>query len=300
MPKRLTQDVVLQQISLMTGTFTTRQIWAELDIVTPEGKNYLRVCLNRFVEGGMLTKTSVDGTYRKIDNEKEIMDWETADTENYLPVKLPFDLHKYCLIYPKSIIIVAGGKDGGKTTFLLETLKLNYQNFKVDFYNSETGREQFKKRLQPLRLPSPAPFNTYQRYDNFADVIEPDHFSIIDYLDFNSEVYLVGTEIDAIFRKLTCIAIIGLQKPPPTKVLFRGEEKLVERDLAYGGAFSIKRAVLYVSLSGNRLKVITAKTPADPKVRLANMQWRYSFDDNGYFTDIKRYYGDTNDTNDTT
>lgn len=301
MPKRLTQDVVLQQVSLMTGTFTTRQMWAELDIVTPEGKNYLRVCLNRFAESGILTKTSVDGTYRKIDNEKKIMDWESADPDKWLPILLPFDLHKHCLVYPKSIIIVAGGKDGGKTAFLLESLKLNYSIFTTDFYNSETGREQFKKRVTPLNFPKPAPFKVYERYDNFADVIEPDHLSIIDYLDFNSEVYLVGAEIDAIFRKLTTgVAIIGLQKPPPSKSLFRGKEVMVERDLAYGGGFSIKRAILYVSLSSNKLKVITAKTPSDPKVRLANMQWQYSFDDNGFFTDTERYYGDTIDTIDTT
>ncbi len=301
MAKRLTQDVVLQQISLMTGTFTTRQIWAELDIVTPEGKNYLRVCLNRFAESGILTKTSVDGTYRKIDNEKRQMDWESADPDKWLPLLLPFDLHEHCLVYPKSIIIVAGGKDGGKTAFLLETLKLNYSGFTIDFYNSETGREQFKKRVTPLKFPKPAPFNVYERYDNFADIIEPDHLSIIDYLDFNSEVYLVGAEIDAIFRKLTTgIAIIGLQKPPPTKAIIKGKETMIERDLAYGGGFTIKRAILYVSLSGNRLKVITAKTPSNPKVRLTNMQWLYSFDGDGFFDNIKRYYGDTNDTNDTT
>ena len=297
MPKQLSQDVVLQWVTLASGNFNTRQMWSELNIITPEGKAYLRVCLERLVKAGAIAKTSLDGTFRKIDNEKQVLEWETADTENYLPIQLPFDLHKYCLIYPKSIIVVAGGKDGGKTAFLLETLKLNCSHFTIDFFNSETGKEQFKKRILPLHLPYPIPFNTYQRYDNFADVIEPDHFSIIDYLDFNSEVYLVGTEIDAIFRKKTTgVAVIGLQKPPPTRVLVRGKLTLVERDLAYGGAFSIKRAVLYISLSGNRLKVISAKTPADPKVRLANMQWSYSFDNNGFFTNIQRYYGDTNDT----
>ena len=297
MAKQLSQDVVLQWVSLASGNFNTRQMWAELNIVTLEGKAYLRVCLGRLVDAGVIAKTSLDGTFRKLDNEKEVMDWESADTSNYLPIKLPFGLHEHCLVYPKSIIVVAGGKDGGKTAFLLETLKLNYPNFVIDFFNSETGREQFKNRVTPLNLPSPAPFYTFQRYDNFADVIDPTHFSIIDYLDFNSEVYLVGEEIDRIFRKKTTgVAVIGLQKPPPTKTLVKGKIVLIERDLAYGGAFSIKRAILYVSLSGNRLKVISAKTPKNPKVRLANMQWSYSFDDNGFFTDIKRYYGDTNDT----
>jgi len=291
-PKRLTQNVILQWISLATGQFNTRQIWAELGITTPENKAYLRVCLNRLVESGAIAKTALDGTFRKTDTDKKRVDWESADTEKVLPLHLPFDLQEYCVIYPKSVIIVAGGKNEGKTSFLLETIKLNTSAFIVDLYNSETGPEQLKKRLQPLGFPTPAPFNVYERYDNFADVIEPDHLSILDYLDFNSEVYLVGTEIDAIFRKLTTgCAIVGLQKPPPSVTYMKGVKKVIERDLAYGGGFSAKRAVLYISLSSHRLKLVYVKSPSKPKINPQNMQWSYDFDDDGYFTNIQRYYG---------
>jgi len=292
MPKELTTGVIREWLHLVSGTFDVREIWQELGIATPQGKSKLRVILYRLEqEPEKLVVSLGSGKYRKADNEKKLMEWENADPDNWLPIKLPFGLHEHCLIFPKSIIIVAGGKDGGKTAFLLECLKLNYPKFQVDFYNSETGPEQFKKRVIPLNLPSPAPFNVYERYDNFGDVIEPNHLSIIDYLDFNSEVYMVGTEIDAIFRKLSNIAIIGIQKPPPSVTLVGGVRKVIDRDLGYGGAFTIKRSVLYVSLSNKKLKVVSAKTPRDPKVRLANMQWSYDFDDNGYFTNIQRYYG---------
>ncbi len=168
----------------------------------------------------------------------------------------------------------------------------NAERFIIDFYNSETGPEQLKMRFTPLNIPSPAPFNVYERYDNFADIIEPTHLSIIDYLDFNSEVYLVGAEIDAIFRKLTtgCV-IIGLQKPPPSVVFTKtGAKKTIDRDLAYGGGFTAKRASVYISLSSHRLKLIYAKTPAHPKLNPKNMTWQYDFDDDGYFTNIQRYY----------
>ena len=301
MPKQLTNDTVLQWVSLVSGNFNTRQMWAELNITTPESKSYLRVCLNRLVDSGVIAKTSVDGTFRRIDNEKKIIDWQAADLSKTLPIILPFGIHKICHIYPKSIIIVAGSKNQGKTSFLLECIKLNMSKFIVDLYNSETGPEQLKERLSPLEIPEPAPFNAYERYDNFADVIEPEHLSIIDYLDFNSEVYLVGTEIDKIFRKLRCCAIIGLQKPPPSVTYIKGVKKVIERDLAYGGGFTAKRAVLYISLSSHRLKLVYVKTPANPRVNPDNMQWSYSFDENGYFTNIQRYYGDDthNDTIDT-
>ena len=290
MPKELTAGVVKEWLSLITGNFEIREIWNELGIESAEGKKHLRVILYRFEEQKLVVSIG-SGKYRKVDNEREKMDWENADPNAFLPIKLPFGLHEHCLIYPKSIIVVVGGKDGGKTAFLLDTLALNCDTFPIDFYNSETGNEQFKKRVAPYNFPNPAPFNTYRRYDNFADVIDPDHFSIIDYLDFNSDVYMVGTEIDRIFRKTNNIAVIGIQKPPPTKVLVRGEERFIERDLGYGGAFTIKRSVLYVSLSGNRLKVISAKTPSNPTVRLANAQWSYEFDNDGRLTNLQRYYG---------
>lgn len=290
----LTTAVIKEWLKLVSGTFDVRELWNELPITKPEGKSKLRVILFRLEhEDPPVVANLGNGKYRKIENEKQLMDWESADPDNWLPLLLPFDLHQHCLIFPKSIIVVAGGKDGGKTAFLLETLKLNYAGFPIDFYNSETGDEQFKKRVIPLNFPKPAPFKTYRRYDHFAETIEPDHLSIIDYLDFNSEVYMVGTEIDNIFRKLTTgVAIIGIQKPPPITTIVKGKPKTIERDLGYGGAFTIKRAVLYVSLSGNKLKVVSAKTPANPKVRLANRQWSYDFDDDGFFCNIRDYYGE--------
>ncbi len=293
MPKQLSQQIVLQWVSLATGNFNTRQIWQELNIITPEAKSNLRVYLNRMAAAGAIAKTGVDGTYRRVDNEKQLIEWQSADTENYLPIQLPFGIHEHCRIYPKSIIILAGSKNEGKTAFLLQCVAMNMDRFGVDFFNSETGPEQLKVRLGPLDIPNPAPFNVYERYDNFADVIEPDRLSIIDYLDLSSEVYLVGVEIDRIYQKLTTgCAIIGLQKPPPTKVMVKGVEKYIDRDLAYGGGFTAKRAVLYISLSMRRCKLVYVKTPANPKVLPANMTWTYSFAEDGYFTNILRSYGD--------
>ena len=293
MPVQLTQAVVSQWLTLVKGKFSVRDIWAELGIESSEGKNYLRVILGRLEGQGIISQNGTGNTYRKIDSAMARIDWESADPNATLPIKFPFGIHEFCKIYPKSIIIVAGSKNEGKTAFLMSCIMPNASHFVIDFFNSETGPEQLKTRFTPLDIPSPAPFNVYERYDNFADVVDPTHLAIIDYLDFNSDVYLVGTEIDSIFRKLTTgVAIIGLQKPPPTKVVTRsGSEKWVDRDLAYGGGFSAKRACLYISLSSHKLKLVYVKTPAQPRVSPNNMTWSYDFDDTGYFTNIQRSYG---------
>lgn len=295
MARELTPAIVKEWLQLVDGIFDVREIWAEIGIETPHGKNHLRVILFRLEhEDPPLLANLGNGKYRKIDTERRVMDWQNADPDNWLPILLPFDIHNYAKIFPKSVIIVAGSKNEGKTSFLLETLKLNAGGcLPVDLYNSETGPEQLKERLTPLHFPNPAPFNAYERYDNFADVIDPDHLSIIDYLDINSESYLVGTEIDAIFRKLRAgMAIIGLQKPPPSVTYIKGVKKVIERDLAYGGGFSAKRAVLYISMSSHKLKLVYVKTPMQPHVNPNNMQWSYTFNGTGYFDKIQRYFGE--------
>lgn len=293
MAKELTQSVVAQWLELVTGTFQVRDIWAELNIQDPKNKAYLRVILYRLEKEKVIVRATQSGTYRKVDQQVKSIDWQSADPKKLLPLELPFGIHQFCRIYPKSIIIVAGEKQEGKTAFLYETIQMNMDKFVIDLFNSETGPEQMKERFEPLEIPVPAPFAVYERYDNYGDVVHPEHLTVIDYLDLSSEVYLVGAEIDAIFRKLTTgVAIIGLQKPPPTVTYLRGVKKVYSRDLAYGGGFTAKRAILYITLGSHTLKLLYVKTPRDPKVNPNNMSWSYGFNGNGYFTDIQRYYGE--------
>lgn len=289
---KLTQQVVEQWLKLVHGSFDVKDIWNDLDIQLPENRQHLRVILKRIeTDKGLIVKCGQIGRYRIVDAELLPIDWESADIGNVCPILLPFNIHEQAKVFPKSIIILAGEKNAGKTAFLYETIYMNMGDFEIDLFNSETGREQMKERFEPMGMPNPAPFKVYERYDNFADVIHPEHLSVIDYLDTNSEVYLVGAEIDAIFRKLTTgLAVIGLQKPAPTvSYTPRGDKKVHSRDLAYGGAFSAKRASLYISLGVNRCKLVYVKMPARKGVNPNNMQWSYSFDENGYFRNIQRY-----------
>lgn len=294
---KLSHSDVLSFVQLIeNGSFTIAQVKEYLNIITPEGKNNLYVILSRMVKADIIVPSSHTGTYRIVQNGRKPLDWENADINANLPICLPFGLHTLCKVYPKSIIIVAGAKNEGKTAFLMECIKLNMANFMIDFYNSETGPEQLKARFQLLDLPPAAPFATWEQYDNFADVIVPENLSIIDYLDINSEVYLAGVEIDRIFKKLTTgCAIIGMQKPPPTVSIFKGVKRVIDRDLAYGGAFTAKRAVIYISLSQHRLKLVYCKTPMHPTINPNNMQWSYDFDERGFFTNINQLYESSND-----
>ena len=288
MPKELTQGVVDAWVESAVGRFTTKNIWDELDIQSTQGKSKLRVYLHRLVKEGKIIALAHDGTYRKVDDKLNEINWQTANPERFVPLKLPFGMEKFVKIYPKSILIFTGTKSAGKTALIYNFVKDNMNAMNVDLYNSETGPEQMKERFDALGdIPNPAPFKVFERYDNFADVIDPDNISVIDYLDFNSELYLVGTEIDNIFRKLKDgVAVIALQKPPAQTIMTKsGEKKTIERDLAYGGAFSAKRSQLYLSLSNNEdkqlrtCKIVYAKARMNGNINPVNMQWAYKLDE---------------------
>ena len=293
MAKQLSQAVIEEWVSLIKGKFNVRDIWNEVGIETPENKQHLRVILGRLEAKGIISGNGGGGAYRRLDTEATVINWQQADPQNTVPLEFPFGEHTLAKVYPKSIIIVAGTKNAGKTAYLYNCIKLNMNKFDVDLYNSETSPEQMHERFSPLDIPYPAPFTVYERYDNFADVIHPDHISVIDYLDLNSEVYLVGSEIDAIFRKLrNGVAIIGLQKPPAVVTIIKGVQKTISRDLAYGGGFTAKRAVLYITMSNNKLKLLYVKTPRNPRVNPNNATFSYSIGEDGiHFENIQRYYG---------
>lgn len=298
MPRQLTQGTIEEWVSLTKGTFNVRDIWAEIGIITPEGKKHLRTILDRMEARQPPIIKHVDkgfGSYRKLDKEAPVIDWRGANSDNIVPLLWPFGIEKYALMYPKNLAIVAGSKQEGKSTYLYDFIKLNMYKYAIDLYSSETGAEQMKDRFCDLGIPNDAPFQVYERYDNYADVIVPDHISVIDYLDLNSEFYLAGAEIDAIFRALGPggLAVIGMQIPPPTVTYIKGVKKVIDRDYAYGGGSTAKRAFIYLSLSSHRLKIKHAKKPAQKNTHPENMMWSYNFDDKGQFCDIDRYFGES-------
>lgn len=278
------------------GRFTNNQLDSELGITTPEEKNVRRGAIKVLCDTRKIQRiTHLTGTYRVIDSEAHKMLWQSADPKNIVTLKFPFELEQYVKIFPKSIIIVAGAKDECKTLFCYEFLFMNmYHPLGIDLYNSETGMEQMKERLDnfDVEIPNPAPFNVFERYDNFSDCIDPNRISVIDYLDMDSEVYMVGAEINHIFQKLDRgVAVIAIQKPPTQTIYVKGIKKTISRDLGYGGAFSAKRAVLYLSLDNRTLKVVYAKNRANPKIDPKNMRWSFSVDDLGTrFLNPQRLY----------
>ena len=285
-PDRLTREAVLEWIEDSVGWFSADQLDRDLQIITREGRASRRKILSRLVEEGLLErKGGQHGFYRRTESEAQAINWKDADGGAILDLEFPFNLHHHVKLFPKSIVVIAGEPNAGKTALMYGVIVRNmYKPMPINLFNSETSGEQMRERFDnfDIEIPDPPPFNAYERYDNFADVVHPDKISVIDYLDLNSEVYLIGDEIERIRRKLTKgVAIIGIQKNP-------------KQELGYGGVFSAKAAALYVSMTRSSastpgiLTIVKGKSWGDPKGNPNGKKWNFHIRGGAMFFEQKR------------
>jgi hypothetical protein len=238
------------------GDFSLQDMYKDLGIGEKADKALGRQTIQRLVESGKLARHGTkDGRYRKVEPHADTIDILGAPTTP-IGVKLPFDLHEVVNIYPGNIIVVAGEPNVGKTSFMIETLKLNMMEQEVDYYSSEMGGSEFKVRLmahEDLSLKDWR-FNPYERSENFSDVVRPGAISLIDYMELGDDFYRVGKYLAEIHTKLngTGLAIVAVQKG-------RG------KDVGRGGDFGLEKPRLYVTLNrdpdltGGVAKIVKAK-----------------------------------------
>ena len=220
----------------------------------------------------------VGKTYRIIDKDVDELDWVGADADNVINLKLPyglqddtgFDFEKNVLIPPKSLILIAGTSNEGKTAFCLNILVNNMDNMKTTYYTNEMSAVGFKRRMLhfdwcDLYNDDGKPkWRTVVRYDNYQDIIDPDGLNIIDYLDANEagEYYKIAPYLKGIHKRLrNGLVVVALQKPPG-------------RVDAFGGTNLRGVAALYLSIDKGKLEVVKAK---DWIVENPNGR-KYSFD----------------------
>lgn len=267
-------DEIDQLLSLANGhTFTSGKLDSEFNYGSRKVKRYRWQVLDAYVKEGKLERIGID-KFRQIDHTADVIDWQAADTSDVVDIKWPMNLEKYVKTYHQSIIILAGEPGSGKTAFLEHTALKNMNHpMGVTIFNNDMSPEEIKERMENsgVVIPNPPPFEIREKDCNFGDVIRPDGINIIDYLDLNSDLYKIGEEIEAIYRKLKRgIALIAIQKKPGQKI-------------GLGGVFTIKRAKLYMSLSTvedegqlyHKLEIVKARGRVNPKHNPNGMYWKF-------------------------
>jgi hypothetical protein len=246
--RNLAQEV-REWLEVTTGDhFMTTDVHRELQLTTRREKKTLTMILTRLCTEGVLEKYGGRaGQYRVINAEASEIDWLNAETEP-LGLKWPLGEEQFVYTYPKSVSIIAGSPDGGKTAWLLNFIRLNMNRFPIHYFSSEMGGAELHKRLRLFDLPLNAwKFRALERATGFADVIRPDDINIIDYMEIHENHYLIGKWIKEVFDKLKKgIAIIAIQKKPGA-------------NMGVGGVTTLEKPRLYVTMEHGKARIEKAK-----------------------------------------
>lgn len=259
-------EQVREWVLVTSGEFMVTNCYQDLGVVTVSDKATVRQNLIRLTESGTLAKCGEKrGCYRLIEADSPSIDFLNADISQVYDLKFPFEIERYVHIYPKNIIVVAGASNSGKTAFLLNVVRLNMDQHKINYFSSEMGPEELKLRLlkfDDLRLKD-WKFHPRERSTNFADAIVPDAVNIIDYLEVTKDFYEVGGEIKGIFDRLhKGLALIAIQKKTGA-------------DYGRGGEFTLEKPRLYISIDNHRIKIMKGKNWANPEINPNGLEWTF-------------------------
>ena len=161
----------------------------------------------------------------------------------------------------------------------------------VRYMTSEMSAHQMRHRLLKLNPDSDAwSFEAIGCSRGFADKILPDSLNIIDYLEVDGENPSgVVNELREIFDALKSgMVLVALQKKGNTTGYKKdGSRYEIRNDLGRGGAFSMEKARLYLSLDYNELSVVKASNRRnDDDEPLKGRRWHFSLYKGCIFEDV--------------
>jgi hypothetical protein len=259
--KRYLSKEITEWVDGTEGYFSVTGCDRELQIVTKKEKQTRRTTFSRLVKKGVVVRDpDREGYYRRVLNDCDDIDFMNAPEES-MDVKWVFGLERYINTFPKTITVIAGSQDAGKTALMLNMAALNMRRFNVSYFSSEMDGTELKNRLkgyEGLRLEDWLNVKFKDRSRDFEDVIDPDGINLIDYLEISKDFFKVGQVLTDIRNRLkTGIAIVALQKK-------KGD------DLGRGAEFSLEKPRLYMSVEplfpGTKVKIIKAKNWRHPDI----------------------------------
>ena len=246
-------EEVREWVNMAAGNFSVTDVHRELNLVMKEQKHAANTEISRLAKSRVIEKYGEKrGYYRLVNTDLEELKWKDVKDISCFDISLPFEIERYVKIHKKSIIIVAGTSNSGKTAFMLNTIKLNMNKQKVVYFSSELAQEEMAERIRCFGLPdSDWHFNSYSRSSNFDDVINPEALNIIDFLEIYEDFFKVGKTIAAIHQRLTSgVAVIALQKN-------------IGAERGMGGERSIEKARLYLTVDPGKIKITKGKSWAN-------------------------------------
>lgn len=225
-----------------SGTFSVNDVDREFNLNSRPEKNARSRALNILIkEKRIIRDRTVKGRYHILDDSLNIIDDDPSSAcAGHFPIKLPLGLDGLVGIPPKSIIVVAGATNAGKTAILLNMARDNLHGGKPILYlMSEMGRAEFLSRRNRFNLPREAWANmkAAERSVGFNSAIwhhNREGITLVDFLeDVGGEFFKIPAAIREIYDSLgDGIAVIAIQKRAG-QAYARGGEGTAEKSRLY-------------------------------------------------------------------
>ncbi len=299
--RELTKGIIMEWVEGTTAWWSAQELDKELRIESQGAKATRRQIIRRLVIDGTLEKhPHRENIYRLLRNDLMALDLD-ADPANIIPVNWPKDTAGQCFglshakIYAKNVVVVAGEKSVGKSTYCINFVmeNLDWSDGTITdiphciYHTNEMSSEELVSRLQYFdfvkwRNGNGKPkFLAIERFEQWESVVRqyPNSYHIIDYLDPGDDFYRVNGIIDGIRRYLgRGMALIAIQKKRSTGTRRDGTTYKIHVDYGVGGQFSEHRArvAIHLDRDGKQrqlyVKYCKAWRDSDPEGR------RYNFD----------------------
>ncbi len=229
-------------------TLNLRDCYQDLIAKSENDRTAIRMAFKRLVKRGMLQVIkNRSGMYRYMNGKMEEIDFFNVDTTPY-PIKYPLGVHELVETYKKSLVVLAGEPNAGKTAYLLNLAWKNKDKHPI-YFSSEMGAAELQIRLKKFNhlLSDWKDIRFISKSSDFRDVIDPNGLNIIDYLEVAKDFYEIGGLLTDIFNTLKDgVAVVGIQKP-------------IGRDTGVGGARTLDKARLYLAIEPGILKIVKGK-----------------------------------------
>jgi len=213
-------------------SFSVRGLCEHLGIIDTEEKKVVSRAVSYLGSKNEVEKGDRLGLWRKSDAKlKPITLFPENEDEGFQDFRLPL-LQDYIKVDRGDVLLFAGFTSTGKTCMALNFIQKNQHLFTgIDYLSNQVG--QVKKRLLAFRKHDGLTekdwrFELFDRKENFAPVINPEHLTIVDFLDaLDGDYSKMGSNISQIHNRVENepgIALVFIQKPPGRDSGFGGQQ----------------------------------------------------------------------------
>ena len=204
------------------GSFSVADIDRDLGLGKDQARNRRKILSSLYKDNKIIRVRT--GVYERSNVELEKLSLRNVNT-NPFDIELPLGLSDLVHIPKKSIMIIAGTSNAGKTQFALESMKLNLQkNYALAYFMSEMGHGEYVNRVNQTCAGDNKLLGLWE--DNvfaapassgFAPAVATyckNGFGVIDYLEaVDGEYHKLTNDIKMIYDRIDDgVVLIAMQK----------------------------------------------------------------------------------------